>query len=859
MFLEGNRMKKLLCVLLSLVMLVCAFPVSAAEGEFLMFTVAQFCAEENMTQQAETVGYSDGKNLYVPIDFFEAYMPYVFDDESAAFVRSDHMANSKYGRLELDFDAKKAKLYLTPFESNTYDLENVFSFGEQYFLPLAQIAAYLKAAVTVEGTIIHVLNSGYSLADAEYALSVADHSKLLKYDLQAVIDDIYVGSEWTFKKSAIQGYFSSVIFGQRLDKLDFITNLGDIKDYIQFLEKCVTDNDGYINTITEDFNLVERFNLAADVNEKVHSKSQILGDTTEILKTLSEQNKDSSLSDALMYVDARDWNALFDSISKVTDFADYYLKLGSMCEDNRRMLNNFRESGLVTTEDAPFYLAMTNVWGKYGGDVVNKIVTQIGEELVENYIDKAKEAALKEIIPSTKAIKMVATVFKLMGFDLTDNSEYSIMIDLNAVHALKSVYYDDAGHMKNAETAEKYRLAILFWLISVKQTYIAANKLSKKTDGSASLYDDEIEKVQTLIDLFYAAAQSKNIDSFTGLENLKSINEKAIRESSILSAAEKVSEEKALQILTRDKIYAAEAYKHQYNLNYAAFDYDENYIVRLISSKKNFDGYAIQVLNKSDGTVISTIDLGIGTERVGIYEDYIYYASYGILYRRGIDGTNRTKIIEYQGEPYTDNASCNFIFYQDKIIVNDAGGNLYVMQLDGSDVKTVDNGVNSAIFTYENDLYYQKNEQLLKVNLDNLLEKKIIIDDFVNVQFHSINGDTLYYLSSYNSPLLTKDFISSVEVGIWKKDLTDSKEGNLLLSCPQSRMWQYEFLMCSNVVYAQDSSLEKFGTIQNREIIPSSENPITQSNIFIGYIDNKIVGFPSFSPDSKLETLHTFS
>lgn len=547
MFLEENRMKKLLCVLLSLVMLVCAFPVSAAEGEFLMFTVAQFCAEENMTQWTETVGYSDGKNLYVPIDFFEAYMPYVFDEESSAFVRSDHMANSKYGRLELDFDAKKAKLYLTPFESNTYDLENVFSFGEQYFLPLAQIAAYLKAAVTVEGTIIHVLNSGYSLADAEYALSVADRSKLLKYDIQDVIDDIYVGSEFLFKTSACLGYFGSVIFGLRLDKLDFVSNIGDIKDYIQFLEKCVTDNDGYIHTITEDFNLVERFNLAADVNEKVHSKSQILGDTTEILKTLSEQNKDSSLGDALMYVDARDWNALFDTISEVTDFADYYLKLGSMCEDNRSMLNNFRESGLVTTEDAPFYLAMTDVWGKYGADVVNKIVTRVGEKLVEACTDKAQEVALEMVLPSTEAIKMVATVFKLMGFDLTDNSEYSIMIDLNAVHALKSVYYNDAGHMKNAETAEKYRLAILFWLISVKQTYIAANKLSKKTDGSASLYDDEIEKVQTLIDLFYAAAQSKNIDSFAGLENLKSINEKAVRESGILSAAEKVPEEKAIR------------------------------------------------------------------------------------------------------------------------------------------------------------------------------------------------------------------------------------------------------------------------------------------------------------------------
>lgn len=841
MFLEGNRMKKLLCVLLSLVMLVCAFPVSAAEGEFLMFTVAQFCAEENMTQQAETVGYSDGKNLYVPIDFFEAYMPYVFDDESAAFVRSDHMANSKYGRLELDFDAKKAKLYLTPFESNTYDLENVFSFGEQYFLPLAQIAAYLKAAVTVEGTIIHVLNSGYSLADAEYALSVADHSKLLKYDLQAVIDDIYVGSEWTFKKSAIQGYFSSVIFGQRLDKLDFITNLGDIKDYIQFLEKCVTDNDGYINTITEDFNLVERFNLAADVNEKVHSKSQILGDTTEILKTLSEQNKDSSLSDALMYVDARDWNALFDSISKVTDFADYYLKLGSMCEDNRRMLNNFRESGLVTTEDAPFYLAMTNVWGKYGGDVVNKIVTQIGEELVENYINKAKEAALKEIIPSTKAIKMVTTVFKLMGFDLTDNSEYSIMIDLNAVHALKSVYYDDAGHMKNAETAEKYRLAILFWLISVKQTYIAANKLSKKTDGSASLYDDEIEKVQTLIDLFYAAAQSKNIDSFAGLENLKSINEKAIRESSILSAAEKVSEEKALQILTRDKIYAAEAYKHQYNLNYAAFDYDENYIVRF--NYKN--GYAIQVQKKINGEILSIIDLDSKSycRTIGVYKDYIYYATLGALYRCKLDGSEMKKLIDTDTDDVYcgDDSRCIFIFYENEIIVSFPFGGLYALNLDGSNAKKID-GIDGGypFFIYKNYLYYENRTQIFKMSLGDFSDKRMVCEG----RLHSIGGDTLYYME------FDYDLQHSA---VRKYNLIDENSEDVILT-PYSDYYSNDFLIYKDIVYKQDVRLHQFGTLQNGELVHGKENSIKGS--FIGYLDDSVIGFSS---DVEWETLHTFS
>ena len=75
------------------------------------------------------------------------------------------------------------------------------------------MAAYLKCSLTIKDDVVRVVNSGYSLVDAEYAMSkIQSKSDLLRYDVGNIVDDIFDGSEMLFKLSGILGYFGSTVF-----------------------------------------------------------------------------------------------------------------------------------------------------------------------------------------------------------------------------------------------------------------------------------------------------------------------------------------------------------------------------------------------------------------------------------------------------------------------------------------------------------------------------------------------------------------------------------------------------------------------------------------------------------------------
>ena len=93
---------------------------------------------------------------------------------------------------------------MNPFSSKEYTLHGVYTFGQTTFLPLDQMAAYLKCSLTIKDDVMRVVNSGYSLVDAEYAMSkIQGKSDLLRYDVGNIVDDIFAGSEMLFKLSGI--------------------------------------------------------------------------------------------------------------------------------------------------------------------------------------------------------------------------------------------------------------------------------------------------------------------------------------------------------------------------------------------------------------------------------------------------------------------------------------------------------------------------------------------------------------------------------------------------------------------------------------------------------------------------------
>ena len=166
-------------------------------------------------------------------------------------------------------------------------------------------------------------------------------------------------------------------------------------------------------------------------------------------------------------------------------------------------------------------------------------MNEIGQELVKKAADEAKKVALEKVIPSTAAIKIVAKVFKMMGFDLADDSDYSIMIDFNAKFMLLNDYYDCKSKLKHksSKNTESYRLSAIFFLQACEQLYKSANKLAEKHDVSSGYYSDRIKKIDTVLALYYAAAQSKYFDNFADIEKNIKNNKNEIQQSDIVNIA----------------------------------------------------------------------------------------------------------------------------------------------------------------------------------------------------------------------------------------------------------------------------------------------------------------------------------
>ena len=545
-------MIKFTSVFLCLVIIFPVVPVFASESKFISYKVQSIDEYGEITESNEAA-YFDGQNLYVAVNFFTDFTLYYYDVETTSFIRKGQEKTSKFGKVELDLLNKKAVVYANPISKREYKLDNVYKFGNQVFLPLAQMISFLKASLSIENDTVRIVNSGYSLVDAEYAMNkLCEKNSPINYGIDNVIDDIYGGSETAYYYSSVLGYFGSTIFGLRLSKLDFITNVGELEEYEDFIEKCVTNNDTYIELLTTNDDLINRFNLAYNLNKDINDLSKDMKDITSVVKDVAEPVKDSSLSTALLWVDARDWNALFESISTVANVADYYLKLGSMCEDHKNMIDAVESKSTVDENGLPLHLAIENVQKKFSQDLVNNIMTEIGQELVKKAIDKGKKVVLEKAIPSTAAIKLIAKAFKLMGFDIASDADYSIMIDLNAKHMLFNdyIYQDSSLTHKNSNQTEKYRLSAIFLLQACRQTYISANKLAGKHDLSKNYYKNQIENIENVLGLYYLAAQSKYFDNFIDIEKNIENSKKIINDSSFINNSVEISEEEANYIIS---------------------------------------------------------------------------------------------------------------------------------------------------------------------------------------------------------------------------------------------------------------------------------------------------------------------
>lgn len=782
---------RVLAVVLSLVMLLGSLPVSAAESRFLSFQVESVSENGSKTESREAA-YVVGQELYVSTNFLAKYTLFYYNGDTHAFVRRGQEANSKFGRVEINQDSKKATVYMNPFSSKEYTLHGVYTFGQTTFLPLDQMAAYLKCSLTIKDDVMRVVNSGYSLVDAEYAMSkIQGKSDLLRYDVGNIVDDIFGGSEMLFKLSGILGYFGSTVFERRISKLDFIFHTGDIKEYESFLDKCVTDNQAYMDALTSGDDLINRFSTVAGLNKDVHDTSKKLADLTSIITDVTQPLKEDNLSASLLWKDASDWNTAFSDLSKITQFADYYLKLGSMCEDNQNMLAQFGDRQLKSDTDFPFRVALLKVKSRYGGSTVSNIMGQVGQQLIKYGADDAVKTALKKAASDavlsklaivTTTMDVITKVCRAAGCDIASDANYSIMLDL----AVRTMLFNDFNDLDNTlrhtneSQTKNYRQAAIFYLIACKQTFEAANKLAAKYDMSATYYKNRIKTINTVLSLYYLAIQSKHFDNFAEMEKNIANNQQEIRDAGLLQSGKTVSQDEALQI---DTSADDDLQKRQWNAQNGELDYstDGHYIyTKFARQDENYKLYYSLILGDASGSEKVLAECTEGFVFVG---DRVYYCNAGGLFSCNLDGGDQRKemrfFYDYKNDYYYTHLIPlpNHQILCDTEIADGAGGTAQLLIYDTENSKSTKIGSLKmdgycSFYTHGDDLYMsgygydvgRTDGTLFKYSLSTADMEVIDVDVFVK-DFNGIFGDIAYFTDSERGG----------KINIYKLDLTKNE------------------------------------------------------------------------------------
>lgn len=679
--------KKIISFLLCVVMLL-SMPIAtkAASGKFISVNIVITSVAGDKVKIPETV-YTDGEYLYLSTDQLASYTAYVYDAENSAFVREGQKYNNALSLTTVNYNKKKVTVKMMKQEKE-YKLHDVYKFGSEFYLPLDQMAAYLKASVKVKGTDIKILNSGYSIADAAYDFD--ETQCMLNSD--DIVDDIFYGDEDLFNKVCVLNYFSSTIFGVRIKNLVlsisdalFNSDLANVDSFEEFLTNCMTKNDDFYKSQSSENEFRERVNLANEtmghfdsLNSKLKSNATVV---TEAYELFTDTNDIANLD--LEYIQAKNWKGVYSGMAKFYSYVDYFTKALSMSEDNKDMLKVLYDK--CPSDGSAFSVGMAKVYNKFGTDFFKGMISTVGDTLV----DTAIETVLEDLgaAPYTAVIKSVNEFFKLCGVDLTYNGTYSILIGCMVVLELNRVssdFYHSAASSSSA--SEKYRTSSIFALRAMKQAYLDGNALNEKYNEYKGLYDDKINEVEARMELYYRASESQGYDDFKSLKELIEKNQKQISSSGIISnapTAEKPSGQKNRKYIYTDEELAnlqleeqLETVNDEQCLYWDTPDYRFIYCTSTESEKhsKKFDW------KTEDGEVfdpyyscIKRIDLKTKKEKIIINDatsglvvsnGHVYYKSFqysksksnysdGVEYVRcDFDGKNREVLYKSDYSPY---------------------------------------------------------------------------------------------------------------------------------------------------------------------------------------------------------------
>lgn len=514
----------------------CNIVAYAEDGYFVLLDIMGYDETGTEITDANNVFYVRNDTLYAPISVFEDYTMYNYDEENTAFVRVGQEYERANSKVVFNYESATIDIYYLTYQKETLDLD-FYQFGDLYFFPLGEMAAYLKSSVVYKSNdTISIVSSGISISDALYNYNPINSC----LDYSDLRDDIFAGDEGLYKSACVLGYVGETIFSFKVTNL--MGSYGEKEKYVDILESAVTNNEPYEQLLNNDSLLADFLGITEELYNDVYKKAtKTYKLSANALTTMFEDYKSMhSFGDASPFENffpeeqaeidkINSFSQYIDTVGVFVDAVDFYYKFYTMNQDHKDAIELFSDSSDYDMRA----IALSEIADLYGNEVVESAMTQLGEEIEKELLDEALDIAAKEFMSGANKVKLatgiVDAVFNAAGFDLSDNSGYDVMLASQLKHFVLNSVDDSAENLLTQDDCNKMRLTQILGMLIDIQSYKMGNKFAAKY-SSEGIYDDELDEANKRIALFYLAKDSEKYDCVEGTQQIADQNKKQIKQ-----------------------------------------------------------------------------------------------------------------------------------------------------------------------------------------------------------------------------------------------------------------------------------------------------------------------------------------
>jgi len=661
-------MKRILCLLLCLTLLLPVIPAARAE-EALTFSLFRVDAGNGVYQESAIFHEGDA---YIPAEHFSRYTRYRFQADTGIFVIKGQEAS------------RAVKLVAVLPESKTIwvgdkkiKLSDCFTVDGVLYLPFCQLLPILNAEIlAVEDGVVLVTNNSLSMAELLYDFRLSDYA----YDLNAEFFD----SEELLLAYTIPSYLFDSVTNFRFDRLDFIADSGTYKDYKEIFEGYLKDNTLYFRATGQKDHVQQLLTGITGLNQQ----TEFLSDTVDWLERLAARDIAFTQSETINQILDRKglYSGYFErfgvdafpishtvhddtyvvSIADLFEIVDYIYSYCNQTEDHFRMLDAVYDFEAGDDFEDTQRRGAQAVYDLYGDREWYGILKETADKLFEKALEDSTYGG--EFVLYQLTAKLSGELWELViPGDTGDVSSLTLHAGVADSARAKAAI----GSFETEESTRDYRLCLLLMMLASRKCYEIMADTAESYGSYNGDYLARIQRLEDMIQALYLVAGNVRLDTFEYFGDYAAENRELLAQAGIFDAP--VPAEPDDMGDPEDRLYLSFLSQHpEYNY-YALVDVNQDGTMELLASEDNGNPHSYIDLWILDG------DFRLGWEDIWAKYDPIAYSPTNRWIVTQVGGTggmgywfyslDENLTVRKQGVEYYD--FCGYI-YNDREINGDA-------------------------------------------------------------------------------------------------------------------------------------------------------------------------------------------